>query len=113
MFYLLCTFLFCRNTHRCCAVKHLQLPVCVAVLHCSLCTLTADRRPDCLQTRGTDMSRFDCLQTRGTDASRFDVGFWQCMMPTISSISPSTVAAGDSITISGTGFSTTDCQNEV
>ena len=59
------------------------------------------------------MSRFDCLQTRGTDASRFDVGFWQCMMPTISSISPSTVAAGDSITISGTGFSTTDCQNEV
>ncbi len=46
-------------------------------------------------------------------ASIYDFKFTTCTVATVSTISASSGSVGDSITITGAGFSTTACENEV
>ena len=49
----------------------------------------------------------------GGDSSKFNFAFWSCATPVIDMVNPNNGTAKTAITISGEGFSTTDCQNEV
>ena len=49
----------------------------------------------------------------GSNPAVFDYLFWSCLTPTVSDISPNSGTTSDVITITGTGFSTTLCHNEV
>ena len=53
------------------------------------------------------------LQPSRSNPVMFDYAFWSCLTPTVSDISPNSGTTSDVITITGTGFSTTLCQNEV
>jgi len=48
-----------------------------------------------------------------SDSSKFHLSNWACKTPSISSIEPLNGTASTVVTITGTGFSTIDCQNEV
>ena len=54
-----------------------------------------------------------CSGPTGSSTEMFEIGFWECLMPSITSISPQNVTSGQNVVISGSGFSTTACQNEV
>ena len=49
----------------------------------------------------------------GGDANKFNFAFWKCSTPTVSSVSVNNGTTQTTITISGEGFSSTDCHNEV
>ncbi|XP_069121982.1 fibrocystin-L-like [Argopecten irradians] len=49
----------------------------------------------------------------GGDATKFNFKFWTCLTPTITSLNRNNGTADDDIILSGTGLSTTNCQNEV
>ena len=48
----------------------------------------------------------------GGDPDKFNFAFWSCSTPVVDSISQLTGTAKTEISLSGEGFSTTDCQNE-
>ncbi|XP_053372863.1 fibrocystin-L-like [Mercenaria mercenaria] len=52
-------------------------------------------------------------QPTGGDSSKFNFAFWTCSTPTVSSIDVNNGTVQTTVTLSGEGFSNTDCQNEI
>ncbi|XP_021354106.1 fibrocystin-L-like [Mizuhopecten yessoensis] len=49
----------------------------------------------------------------GGDSAKFNFKFWSCLTPTVTAISRNSGTANDEIMVTGTGLSSTTCQNEV
>ena len=52
-------------------------------------------------------------QPTGGDPTKFNFAFWTCTTPTVTSIDKRNGTVQTTITLTGEGFSTTDCQNEI
>lgn len=49
----------------------------------------------------------------GSDSNKFSFGFWSCSTPIVDTISVNNGTTKTAVTVTGEGFSTTPCQNEV
>ncbi|XP_069115224.1 fibrocystin-L-like [Argopecten irradians] len=66
----------------------------------------------CVGTLSTISGCSDPSPTGG-DAAKFNFKFWSCLTPTITSLNRNNGTADDDIVLTGTGLSSTRCQNEI
>lgn len=61
----------------------------------------------------TEISGCTDIKPTVGDTSKFEFAYWSCKTPTVTAIDPVNGTSTTEVTITGAGFSTTDCQNDV